>query len=106
MKIDYTESSYWGSRFGEKQLQESSLALQSKKQSIILERIKAVTGEDFDIEKEKTRRFKRLLFEVSENQETVYLDDGTPDGLRIVTFNSVTASSDDGYVFTLTQEYY
>jgi len=39
---------------------------------------------DFDIEKE--RRFKKIIMERNGNEETYYYNDGSIEGLRIITF--------------------
>ena len=58
----------------------------ASKSNIIKERFKSIVGEDLDLEDEKNRRFKRLLCEQKGNLETIYFNDGSLQGRRIVTF--------------------
>ena len=53
---------------------------------IIKERFKEITGYELDIVEEKKRRFKRLSVIVNRREETIYFNDGSIDGVRIVTF--------------------
>lgn len=41
---------------------------------------------DLDIETESKRRFKRFIKEVKGNEETIYYNDGSVEGFRIITF--------------------
>lgn len=59
--------------------------LQNQKEKIIKDRLKAL--KKLHILKDiKTRRFKKLLIEDYSNCQKVYIDNGTHDGLLIVTF--------------------
>jgi len=59
--------------------------LSDKKDKIILKRLKELDIKiDFDLDAK--RRFKRFTNEIKGNEETLYFDDGSIDGLRIVTF--------------------
>lgn len=60
--------------------------IDEKKNKIIIERIKEIIGIDLDIKDESSRRFKRFAIEYNENKETVYFNDGSVEGKRIVTF--------------------
>jgi hypothetical protein len=68
-------------------LQNAMIDLQVKKIEVLKKMLK-LAGIDFDFEAEKQRRFKCLLVEVREedNSETYYYNDGSIEGLRIVTF--------------------
>lgn len=57
-----------------------------KRNKIITERLKKIVGIDLDIEAEANRRFKRLAIEYKDNEETIYFNDGSVQGKRIVTF--------------------
>ena len=59
--------------------------VQKQKDKIITDRLKEL-GIDLNIEEEKQRRFKRIAFERSETEETVYFNDGSVHGIRVVTF--------------------
>lgn len=65
----------------EKILKEQS----QKKEEIVRKRLKEL-GIEFDLEEEKRRRFKRLIFETNHNSETLYFNDGSEAGIRVVTF--------------------
>ena len=60
--------------------------LQRKKESIIKERLKEIVGIEIDAEEEQKRRFKRFAIEYKGNEETIYFNDGSINGKRIVTF--------------------
>lgn len=59
--------------------------IQEGKERIIKERLNSI-GINIDIEKEKNRRFKTMLVELSDGEETYYYNDGSVDGVRVVTF--------------------
>lgn len=60
--------------------------IQKKRNKIIIERLKEIVGVDLNLEEEAKRRFKRLVIEYNGNEETIYFNDGTVKGKRIVTF--------------------
>jgi len=41
---------------------------------------------DIDFKAEQHRRFKRICIEYRDNEETVYYNDGSKQGLRVITF--------------------
>jgi hypothetical protein len=57
-----------------------------KRNKVITERLKEIVGIDLDIKAEANRRFKRLAIECKGNEETIYFNDGSEQGKRIVTF--------------------
>ena len=57
-----------------------------ERNKVIAERLKKIVGIDLDIEAEADRRFKRLAIEYKGNEETIYFNDGSVQGKRIVTF--------------------
>ena len=57
-----------------------------KRNRIISERLKEIVGIDLDIKAEANRRFKRIAIELNGNEETIYFNDGSEQGKRIVTF--------------------
>lgn len=59
--------------------------MQASKDMILKERMKELHI-DIDLEIEKRSRFKCLLVEQHPDKETYYYNDGSEDGLRIVTF--------------------
>ena len=61
-------------------------SIQEKRKKVIAERLKEITGIELDIEEEAKRRFKRLATEYNGNKETIYFNDGSIEGKRIVTF--------------------
>lgn len=60
--------------------------IEKKHYEIILQRLKEVAGIDFDFESEKKRRFKNVLIVHEGEKQKVYYNDGSVDGLLIVTF--------------------
>lgn len=60
--------------------------IQEKRNQVITERLKEIVGIDLNIEEEAKRRFKRLAIEYNGNEETIYFNDGSIEGKRIVTF--------------------
>ena len=60
--------------------------IQKKREAVIREKLKEIVGIDIDIEEEQKRRFKRLAIEYKGNEETIYFNDGSIEGKRIVTF--------------------
>lgn len=60
--------------------------IHEKKNKVITKRLKEIVGIDLDIKSEAIRRFKRLAIEYNENEETIYFNDGSEQGKRIVTF--------------------
>lgn len=60
--------------------------INDEKNKLITERLKKIVGIDLNIEEESKRRFKRLAIEYKGNEETIYFNDGSLDGIRIVTF--------------------
>jgi len=60
--------------------------LQQKRETIIREKLKEIVGIEIDIEEEQKRRFKRLSIEYKGSEETIYFNDGSINGKRIVTF--------------------
>ena len=60
--------------------------LQEKREGIIRGKLKEIVGIEIDIELEQKRRFKRLSIEYKGKEETIYFNDGTINGKRIVTF--------------------
>ena len=60
--------------------------IESKRISIIKERLKEIVGIEIDVDSEQKRRFKRLQMERNGDEETVYFNDGSVEGKRIVTF--------------------
>jgi len=65
---------------------EMQLEIQEKKELIIQKRIIELLDVEIDFEQEKQRRFHRFVIENQGNKETVYFNDGTLSGKRIVTF--------------------
>jgi hypothetical protein len=60
--------------------------IEQKRNQVITERLKEIVGIDLIIEEEAKRRFKRLAIEYNGNEETIYFNDGSEQGKRIVTF--------------------
>jgi hypothetical protein len=60
--------------------------IHEKRKKVIAKRLKEILGIDLNIEEESKRRFKRLGMEINGNEETIYFNDGSINGIRIVTF--------------------
>lgn len=60
--------------------------IHEKREKVIAKRLKEMVGIDLNIEEEAKRRFKRLGMEINGNEETIYFNDGSINGIRIVTF--------------------
>jgi len=60
--------------------------IHEKRNKVITERLKEIVGIDLDIKAEARRRFKRLAIEYKGSEETIYFNDGSEQGKRIVTF--------------------
>ena len=58
-----------------------------KQNSVLMERLDLL-GIKLDLEEEKIRRFPNLLVEKFENTRTYYYNDGSIEGLKIVTFKT------------------
>lgn len=90
-------------------MQEATSKLYEKRIKIITERLKEIVGIDLDIKSEAKRRFKRLAIEYKGNEETIYFNDGSEQGKRIVTFvkkdNPLTFKS-DRYQMSVEYSYY
>ena len=77
-----------------------------KKDEIIKDRLKELWI-DVDYETVKKMRFKPFMTEISEGLETVYYNDGSVDGLRVVTFkNNLNLSLDGNKLMTTEIQYY
>ena len=66
-------------------IQEWSKRIQAKKEEVFLQRLKELNIE-FDLEEEKKRRFPRFRIETEMYKETYWYNDGSVEGLRIITF--------------------
>jgi antitoxin component YwqK of YwqJK toxin-antitoxin module len=60
--------------------------INARKELVIRQKLKEIVGIEIDIVEEERRRFKRLLSEYRGNEQTIYFNDGSPEGKRIVTF--------------------
>lgn len=59
---------------------------QEKRKKIITQRLKEIVGIELSFEEEAKRRFKRLAIEYNGSEETIYFNDGSEQGKRIITF--------------------
>lgn len=79
-----------------------------KREEIVCSIIKQCLGVDIDLEQERKRIFKRVAFVNHEGGTTWYYNDGSEEGLRIVTFKaaipSLDADSLTGMLFTTEYE--
>jgi len=59
--------------------------IEQKKENVLFERLKKL-GIQNEILDDKNRRFKRFVREISQGKETIFYNNGSPEGLRIITF--------------------
>ena len=64
-----------------------------RKDDLILNRLKGLNIE-VNFQKKKDRRFKRFRIEQKDNETSYYYNDGSVDGLRIITFVDVQNTLD------------
>lgn len=81
--------------------------MQKKHEEILMARLKEL-GIEIDTEKDKNRRFKRFSKEINGDETTYYFDDGSLDGLRIITFvlHNDTMIDPDKRSIVITYKYY
>ena len=60
--------------------------INAKKELVIRQKLKEIVGIEIDVVEEERRRFKRLSIEYKGNEQTIYFNDGSLEGKRIVTF--------------------
>jgi hypothetical protein len=60
--------------------------IEEKRIKIISDRLKQILGIELDVCEEERRRFKRFVSEFEGNEEHIYFNDGSDNGIRIVTF--------------------
>lgn len=59
--------------------------IQKKREELIYKHLE-ILGVSIDIEQEQRRRFKSLSIEFKDDEETIYYNDGSENGLRVITF--------------------
>jgi hypothetical protein len=64
------------------------------REELIVKKLKE-KGIEIDLQLEQRRRFKSLVREFKNNQETIYYNDGSEQGVRIVTFVTSPIKWDD-----------
>ena len=72
-------------------------SIESRKMSIILQRIKERFDIDFDIEKDNSSRFKQISIEYTMDHEHIYFDDGSEQGHLLVSFEYFSADRNFDY---------
>jgi len=92
-----------------KTLEDASKKLALKKEQIIKDRCVAL-GIEYDLDKEYKKRFRSFIIEVRGSKETLYYNDGTDEGIRIVTFELETTDkysiANSRYEFNTNLKYY
>jgi len=65
--------------------------INTEKERLVIERIKAIMGEDIDLKKETQRMFPRIARKISQidKTEAFFWNDGTEFGKLIITFYSI-----------------
>lgn len=59
--------------------------LNKKKEELVLAQLKG-WGIEINLDEERKRRFRRILIEQNNSTETWYFNDGSLEGMRIITF--------------------
>lgn len=98
------------SSFVETMMKDYIASINKEKERIIKELI-VQKGYGRFLEPNPNDRFKRILFEIDpEGRESVYVDDGTPSGTRIVTFevmkNNLSNDVNESMKINLTVDYF
>lgn len=60
--------------------------INTKKELVIKQKLKEIVGIELDLQQELKRRFKMFCTVRQGNEETIYFNDGSVEGKRIVTF--------------------
>ena len=60
--------------------------INTQKELVIKQKLKEIVGIEIDLQEELQRRFKRFCTVRQGNEETIYFNDGSIEGKRIVTF--------------------
>jgi hypothetical protein len=80
------------------------------KENIIKERLANILGHEVDLEKLYRRRFSKLLIEHTENYQTIWYNDGSETGLRVVSFENPIQLHEDKHphidLLHITMKYY
>jgi hypothetical protein len=80
--------------------------MNAEKEKIILKKLDDLSI-PFVLEEEQGRRFKRFVREIKGDEETIYFNNGTPEGLRVVTFITKQTPFDAvNFSYGLTIRYY
>lgn len=80
-----------------------------EREKIIAYRVKELLGFDLKLEEEAKRRFKRFAIEREGDSETIYFNDGTSTGKRILTIVSKMTPIErerDGCKISIQYDYY
>lgn len=88
---------------------EIAQSINAQKELVIKQKIKEKLGIEVDLQEESQRRFKRFHTIHQGNEETIYFNDGSIDGKRIVTFVKKDTSLDsnlEGYNLRYEETYY
>lgn len=68
-----------------------SKELSENKQRVFIDRLVSL-GIDIDLEEQQNKRFKDICITYQNNEETYYYNDGSDNGLRIITFTEINSS--------------
>jgi hypothetical protein len=60
--------------------------INTQKELVIKQKLKEILGIEIDLQEELQRRFKRFITVRQGNEESIYFNDGSIEGKRIVTF--------------------
>lgn len=60
--------------------------INTQREFVIKQKLKEIIGIEIDLQEELQRRFKRFCTVRQGNEETIYFNDGSIEGKRIVTF--------------------
>ncbi len=80
--------------------------ISDNKDKLILNKLKELNI-DINFNEEKERRFKRFRVEIKDSETTYYYNDGSIDGLRIITFvDTQTPFDKDNLSISIETKYY
>jgi len=71
------------------------IKIQKHKDDLVISKIKEIDP-NFSIEDEKNRRFRRIMITLDENEgnkETYYFNDGSIEGKRLITFETINKNT-------------
>ena len=84
--MEVTHQDFFISNLFEEKISLITQEIQKKRMFIINEKIKEKTGLEINFEQELGRLFKRFCIVTEGNKQTIFFNDGSIKGMRIITF--------------------